>query len=121
VLLSNAVKFTAKGSISVEITTERVAFPVRLVGSGVLASEIDADLRVVVKDTGVGIAKGHRSRLFLPFVQGDGSTSRAHEGIGLGLAIAYKLARSAGGDLTVDPEGASAQGTCFRLILPARC
>jgi signal transduction histidine kinase len=120
VLLSNAVKFTATGSISVEITTERVAFPVR-VPSGVLATEIDADLRVVVKDTGVGIAKGHRSRLFLPFVQGDGSTSRAHEGIGLGLAIAYKLARSAGGDLTVDSEGASTQGTCFRLVMPARC
>lgn len=118
VLLSNAVKFAVAGTVSVTVTAERAAGPTSRT-AGVLGSEIDADLHVVVADTGIGISSAGRSRLFLPFVQGDASLSRAHEGIGLGLAIAHKLARSAGGDLTFVSGGN--RGATFELVLPARC
>jgi len=118
VLLSNAVKFTVKGSVTVSVGAERNRRPSSGV-TGVLAGEIDSDLRVVVADTGSGIPPVARARLFLPFVQGDSSMARANEGLGLGLAIAYKLARTAGGDLTVRSEFEI--GSSFELILPARC
>ncbi|MBL9208010.1 MAG: HAMP domain-containing protein [Opitutaceae bacterium] len=118
VLLSNAVKFTVTGSVGIAITAERAACPLPR-AAGALASEIDADLHVVVTDTGIGIPAANRTRLFLPFVQGDASLSRAYEGIGLGLAIAHKLARSAGGDLLLVPG--DDRGATFKLVLPARC
>ncbi len=96
-LLSNAVKFTASGG-RVELRCE----------TG------DGHLRVIVADTGRGIAPEHLSRIFEPFVQVERQLSG--EGVGLGLAISRDLARSMDGDLTVQSE--TCQGSVFTLTLP---
>ena len=91
-LLSNAVKFTTAGTITVtaDVGDDRVALAVR--------------------DTGMGIAREHHERIFEPFRQVDGSSTRTQSGTGIGLPIARKLARLMGGDVTVDStlgEGAT--------------
>ncbi|GAA5824688.1 hypothetical protein JCM3770_000086, partial [Rhodotorula araucariae] len=96
-LLSNAVKFCADGEIVVTATSapagkDDEGRPRRL-------------CKISVKDTGIGIAKEHFSRLFRVFSQAEGAeTSRNFGGTGLGLAISRKLARLMHGDLTVDSE-----------------
>jgi signal transduction histidine kinase len=97
-LLSNAVKFTATGTITV-------------------TAESDAESVVLaVQDTGIGIAPDHHERIFEPFRQVDGSTTRLHEGTGIGLSIARKLARLMRGDITV--ASSLGKGATFRLRLP---
>ena len=83
--LSNAVKFTEFGSISLSV---------RLVSADANALFV----RFAVTDTGIGIAPEHQSRLFGAFEQADNSTTRRFGGTGLGLAIAQRLAKLMGGD-----------------------
>ena len=98
-LLSNAVKFTEPG------------------GALRLSCTADAThVRIVVVDTGRGIAEEQRERVFEPFVQVDATRTRTQEGVGLGLAISRDLARGMGGDLTV--ESALGVGSTFTLWLP---
>jgi signal transduction histidine kinase len=97
-LLSNAVKFTASGTITVN------------------CAPLDRTMAITVHDTGVGIDPCHHERIFETFDQVDGSSTRHHEGIGIGLAIARKLARLMGGDITVDSQ--PGQGAAFTLRLP---
>ncbi len=99
-LVSNAVKFTERGEVVLEAALERP-------GNG------EPSLRVDVIDTGTGIRPEERARLFQPFTQGDGSTTRRFGGSGLGLAISARLARMLGGDLEV--ESNPGQGSTFRL------
>jgi PAS domain S-box-containing protein len=80
-LVSNAVKFTKQGEVSVRAT---------VVAPGPGANEA-ARVRVEVKDTGVGIPPEAQPRLFQPFMQVDASTTRVHGGTGLGLAICRQL------------------------------
>jgi signal transduction histidine kinase len=87
-LISNAIKFTEPGG-SVTITTEQT----------------DNEARLVVADTGIGIAPEFLPHVFDRFRQADGSTSRVHGGLGLGLAIAHALTKMHGGQLTVESEG----------------
>lgn len=94
-LVSNAIKFTASGRVSVVL--ERHAPDV---------------VAVRVADTGVGIAPEDLERVFDEFVQ----VGAAHGGTGLGLAISRRLARLLGGDLTV--HSVPARGSCFTLTLP---
>ena len=106
--LDNALKFTACGGIQVEA---RIA-----------AREPDAVLMEVgVQDSGIGLDAVKIQRLFRRFEQGDGSASRAHGGIGMGLAVARTLAESMGGAVGVDSS--TGQGSRFwfrvRLELPA--
>jgi signal transduction histidine kinase len=98
-LLSNAVKFTEPG--------------------GQLGMECAAngdEIRVVVSDTGRGIAADQLARVFEPFVQVDVRLVRTQDGVGLGLAISRDLARGMGGDLT--GESTFGVGTRFTLSLP---
>lgn len=97
-LLSNAVKFTAKGGVDVT------------------ASIIDDRWRLVVADTGIGIAPEKHDVIFEAFRQADAGTTRQFGGTGLGLSICRNLARGMGGDVTVtSTEG---EGATFVLELP---
>ncbi len=90
-LLSNAVKFTTRGSI--------------VLRCDVLAREAtELTARFAVHDTGVGIAPDALDRLFSPFEQADGSTTRRFGGTGLGLSIARELAQLMGGAVGVESE-----------------
>jgi signal transduction histidine kinase/DNA-binding NarL/FixJ family response regulator len=102
-LLSNAMKFTAAGSIKVHAETvcEDPAAPA---------------LRVTVQDTGIGMEAGTVSRLFKPFSQADGSITRKFGGTGLGLCISQQLARLLGGAITVTSR--PGVGSAFSLTLP---
>jgi PAS domain S-box-containing protein len=85
-LLTNAIKFTAKGRVDVKVSYQDD-------GGGML--------RVAVSDTGKGIAEALQERLFQRFSQVDGSISRHHGGTGLGLAICKSLVGLMGGDIGV--------------------
>jgi hypothetical protein len=98
-LISNAIKFTDSGRVTLEV---------RPVGSEWLA--------LAVTDTGAGIDADMLPRLFQRFGQGDDSPSRRHGGTGLGLEISRNLARLMGGDLTV--QSAPGRGSRFEMRLP---
>ncbi|NTV95443.1 MAG: PAS domain S-box protein [Thiobacillus sp.] len=104
-LVDNAVKFTDRGEVVLA------------------AGKIEAgdcppagcSVRFAVRDTGIGIPEEARARLFDAFVQGDGSATRRHGGIGLGLGIASRLVVAMGGRLEVD--SAPGRGSEFRFDL----
>ena len=100
-LLGNAVKFTAEGSVRVEVTAEAAFGP---------------GARITIIDTGIGFPPDAAERIFEPFRQEDGSTTRAHGGTGLGLAICRKIVNAHGGTIrgAARPEG----GAQFTVILP---
>jgi signal transduction histidine kinase/CheY-like chemotaxis protein/HPt (histidine-containing phosphotransfer) domain-containing protein len=100
-LVGNAFKFTEEGEVLLRVEP---------VGSPDDASD-GVQLRVTVRDTGIGIPKEQQGKLFQAFTQADSSTSRQYGGTGLGLAISRRLARMMGGDLTF--ESAPGVGTAF--------
>jgi signal transduction histidine kinase len=102
-LLANAVKFTAKGRIVVELDWDQADLePAGLV------------LRVI--DTGLGIPAQHLPHLFTPFVQAEASISRRFGGSGLGLAITHDLCRLMGGSISA--SSVEGQGSTFTVRLP---
>lgn len=103
-LVSNAVKFTAAGAVLVKV---RARCAVRGVS-----------VAIDVSDTGCGVAPADAERIFMPFEQADNSTTRAHAGVGLGLAVARALAETMGGALTLRP--CSGPGATFRFEFVAR-
>jgi signal transduction histidine kinase len=88
-LLDNAAKFTPEGGT---------------VGVAVWRSE--TGYAVTIADTGPGMPPDREAQIFEPFVQLDGSATRAHGGVGVGLAIARRVARGLGGDVQLQPGGA---------------
>ena len=104
-LVSNAVKFTAKGEVAV---CARVAPPNERFPSGTLLLE--------VSDTGIGIPQQGLARLFQEFSQVDVGTSRRYGGTGLGLAISKRLVVAMGGTLSV--SSVEGQGTTFTVRIP---
>jgi PAS domain S-box-containing protein len=104
-LVSNAIKFTGKGEIKLAATVEQQH--TRFVS-----------LQFSVSDTGIGIDKQMQDRLFLPFEQADGSTTRTHGGTGLGLSISKRLIDLMGGNISL--ESAIGVGTTFRFSIPLR-
>jgi signal transduction histidine kinase/ActR/RegA family two-component response regulator len=99
-LLSNAVKFTPPGG------------EVR-----VMLDEPDLEYRIAVVDSGQGISAEFLPFIFQPFRQADGSSTRTHGGLGLGLAIARHLTELSGGTIHADSGGAG-QGATFSIRLP---
>lgn len=111
-LVTNAIKFGEQGAITLE--TRRVAEPAAAPRADLTAGR--PFLAVSVGDTGSGIPAEERDRVFEPFQQVARILSRSHEGPGLGLAIARRLARRQGGDLAAGE--ANAGGSVFTLYLP---
>lgn len=102
-LLGNAIKFTAQGAISIDVSVvEEGAFRVLL--------------DISVTDTGIGIAAELHERIFEPFVQVFDANSRHYRGSGLGLSISRSLAGLMGG--TVELESQVGTGSTFHLLIP---
>ena len=98
-LMGNAVKFTQRGAVSVDVSAPS-----------------SAEVSIAVKDTGAGIEAADLQRIFEPFVQSRGSLSRAYEGTGLGLSVSRQLAKLLGGDISV--QSTVGVGSTFVLTLP---
>jgi signal transduction histidine kinase/CheY-like chemotaxis protein len=98
-LLDNAVKFTDKGGVTVQIDRT-----------------FDAALRLRIEDTGIGFEPGQARRIFRRFCQADGSVTRKYGGAGLGLSSAEHLATLMGG--SIKAEGRPGEGATFTVLLP---
>ena len=101
--LSNAVKFTERGTVTLRAAAAPPPYAVAL----------------VVADTGIGIPRTKHEAVFEAFQQADGSTSRRYGGTGLGLTISRQLAELLGGEIRLRSE--PGQGSTFSLLLPAVC
>lgn len=99
-LISNAIKFTAQGTIKVLI-------------SCLEKNEENVRLKIGVKDTGIGISKAMQQKIFERFVQVESEYSRPFAGVGLGLAICKQLVESMGGSIQVESD--EGQGSFFWL------
>jgi PAS domain S-box-containing protein len=104
-LAGNAVKFTEKGGVAVNIETAQR-------GEGTIT------LRCSVADTGIGMAPELQGKLFEPFTQGDATHSRKFSGVGLGLAINKKLIELMGGEISV--QSSPGGGSLFFFTLSFR-
>ncbi|HDS30534.1 MAG TPA: response regulator [Firmicutes bacterium] len=104
-LVANAVKFTDKGEVFVNIEPEKI-------------EECRVFLNFSVRDTGIGIPKDQLENIFGHFVQGDGTTTRMYGGSGLGLSIAQRLVRLMGGKIGV--ESKCGVGSTFSFSIPCR-
>ncbi len=102
-LLSNAVKFTSEGHVAISVGCDG-------------KNETDAQMRIEVEDTGIGIEQDARDRIFEEFTQADASTSRRFGGTGLGLAITKQLVELMGG--SIELESYAGEGSIFRVRLP---
>lgn len=97
-LLSNALKFTKRGSVSLNISSN------------------DTSISFSVKDTGIGVAEEKKQTIFEAFQQADGSTRREYGGTGLGLSISRELSKHLGGEIILHSE--EKKGSEFILVLP---
>jgi signal transduction histidine kinase len=97
-LVSNAVKFTTEGSVTVEAREQR------------------GGVEISVSDTGIGIPQDALGFIFEPFRQVDSSDTRPYTGSGLGLHIVQRLLEVLGGTITV--ESAVGRGSTFRVWVP---
>ncbi|PXX99145.1 histidine kinase [Marinifilum breve] len=112
-LLSNAFKFTSKGSIRVSM--QRVNGDSKLWRDDLKSTE---SCSISVTDTGVGIPPEKKEAIFEAFQQADGSTSRKYGGTGLGLSISKELARMLGGEIHLESE--VDKGSSFTLFVPVK-
>ena len=98
-LVGNAIKFTERGGVTVQISADFVA----------------QTCKIAVVDTGIGISDEQKAALFQSFAQADSSISRKYGGTGLGLDISKRLAVMLGGDLTVESQ--LSRGSRFECVL----
>jgi len=102
-LIGNAVKFTAKGYVHLNVSLEE--------------RQDKPFIRFDIEDTGTGIAEDKQEVIFESFTQADGGTTRKYGGTGLGLAITKQLAGLLGGELTLTSQ--VGKGSVFSLVIPA--
>ncbi|MCL4490939.1 MAG: response regulator, partial [Nitrospirae bacterium] len=116
-LLSNAVKFTPEnGNVLLEAQALKGSELLRsLKGINLYSGQSDY-LKLAVTDTGIGIKKEDRERIFSEFEQGDSSFSRKYEGTGLGLALTKRLVELHGGEIFVDSK--ENEGSTFTIVVP---
>jgi signal transduction histidine kinase/CheY-like chemotaxis protein len=98
-LISNAIKFTHKGSVNVSLTRHT-----------------DSSIIISVTDTGIGIQESNQMAVFEAFQQADGTTSRKYGGTGLGLSISRELAKLLGAEITLSSK--LNEGSTFSVTLP---
>jgi len=110
-LLSNAFKFTEKGSVKLHIYRPLPGPENPLTGS-------DSVIAFSIEDSGIGISKNTQGIIFEAFQQAEGSTSRKYGGTGLGLSISKGFAELLGGTITVGSE--LGKGSVFTLYLPLK-
>jgi CheY-like chemotaxis protein len=103
-LLSNACKFTERGTVSLAVAREAV--------------DGEDWLTFGVSDTGIGMTAEQLAKLFEVFTQADAATTRRYGGTGLGLALSRRLCRMMGGDVTAESE--AGRGSTFTIRLPAQ-
>jgi len=101
-LVGNAIKFTKRGEVIVELTSKP-------------ANDKELELQMSVADTGIGIPPQKLAKIFEPFTQAEGSTSRHYGGTGLGLTISSRLAAMMDGHIEVQSE--VDKGSTFRVSL----
>jgi len=106
-LVGNAIKFTEKGHVLIDISGEL---------SLVNESENIANIIISITDTGIGIPEEKLEIIFDKFSQVDGSATRKHEGTGLGLSITKMLVEMMGGEITAESQ--LNQGSTFQISLP---
>ncbi len=102
-LAGNAIKFTERGEVAVTISMDTL-------------SDTTIRLTCSVRDTGIGIADEQLARIFSPFTQADGSTTRRFGGTGLGLSITRRLVELMQGEITV--ESTPGRGSTFKFSFP---
>jgi signal transduction histidine kinase len=102
-ILGNAAKFTTGGDITLDVVRGRTI-------------EGDEAVKLIVRDTGIGMTPEQTGRIFEEFEQAEPTTARAYGGSGLGLAICKKLSLLMGGDIQVTSE--LSRGTTFVITLP---
>jgi signal transduction histidine kinase len=101
-VLGNACKFTANGSVSVQV---------------IVTTEAGKDLvKFVIEDTGIGMSERELAEVFEPFVQADSSTTRRYGGTGLGLSITRRFCTMLGG--RIEAESTPSRGSRFTIVLP---
>lgn len=103
-LVSNAIKFTAKGRIEIR--------------AGYLLSDTNPQLQICVTDSGIGLSEQDLQRLFKPFAQIETAMKRSQEGSGLGLVISKSLVELMGG--VIDVESTAGRGSRFCFTLPLK-
>ncbi len=103
-LVSNAIKFTEHGGVSIVVSTEEAISPSKI------------RLSIKVKDTGIGMTPEQQQKLFEDYTQSNRSITRLYGGTGLGLSISQKLAHLMHGTITA--SGKPNEGSSFTLILP---
>ena len=104
-LTNNAIKFTEKGHVLIDVETEEL-------------NEDEVSLRISVEDSGLGIAAGKLESLFDKFTQADTSTTRRYGGTGLGLAISKQLVKLMGGTIAAKSRVGVGSTFWFTLRLP---